>query len=473
MAAQAESPATGSFFEMSGLSYLMALASPPLTQSASNGGTRPSSATSSSTRSVSIGNADYFSQLASKLAGQAHSYQQPQQLAGPEAPSYPFSLPKFGISSPQLAPQSGSSTADLASGNHSNAYLPQGAAVPFDYHAVSQPQAQATLLAAQAGQAHPRVPAPASAPVYQLPGQETPAQQYQQTRPSLYPFPSSFESLPHTSSSSSSLKSGGSFAFSPSSTSSPGSGTSYSSHVPLPSSYFSTSSLALSPHQTLLMQEAHKEASQRQAGLFYRTFASASSSNSPLPPVEEINWTEYALDLGNDDLTLALRALESSAQTMDDSYLAVTDSQGATEPSPSLGSHGDSLSPFYGEHDIISVDSLADDATPKKTSPPSGSGAASRHSPRTAAAGRPPASSSSTASGRSIPPASVLSRNRQLANLPADEAFASSLDQLDSGRPGEKPQYLWWTLIRAAILGSPEGKMQMETLCAEISEKFP
>lgn len=76
------------------------------------------------------------------------------------------------------------------------------------------------------------------------------------------------------------------------------------------------------------------------------------------------------------------------------------------------------------------------------------------------------------------PPSPSIFRNsastklKQLGSFPADEAFATSLEQLKSCGD-QKPPYLWWTLIRAAILGTPGGKLQMETLCANILEKFP
>ena len=70
---------------------------------------------------------------------------------------------------------------------------------------------------------------------------------------------------------------------------------------------------------------------------------------------------------------------------------------------------------------------------------------------------------------------SASQRAKQLGTFPADEAFATSLEQLTAGRIDRrsKPTCLWWSLIRAAILGSPEGRLQMETLCATISEHFP
>jgi len=67
---------------------------------------------------------------------------------------------------------------------------------------------------------------------------------------------------------------------------------------------------------------------------------------------------------------------------------------------------------------------------------------------------------------------SANAKIKQLGTCPADEAFAGSLDDLKSCGQ-EKPPYLWWTLIRAALLGSSKGKLQMETLCAVIMEKFP
>lgn len=62
---------------------------------------------------------------------------------------------------------------------------------------------------------------------------------------------------------------------------------------------------------------------------------------------------------------------------------------------------------------------------------------------------------------------------KQLGSFPADEAFAGSLDELKDVPADKKPPYLWWTLIRATILGSPEGRMQMDALCAAILDKFP
>lgn len=71
-------------------------------------------------------------------------------------------------------------------------------------------------------------------------------------------------------------------------------------------------------------------------------------------------------------------------------------------------------------------------------------------------------------------PAIVLpSKIKALGTLPADEAFSASLDQLEDVPHGTKPPYLWWTLIRAAILGAPEQKLQMETLTHLIQQKYP
>lgn len=71
-------------------------------------------------------------------------------------------------------------------------------------------------------------------------------------------------------------------------------------------------------------------------------------------------------------------------------------------------------------------------------------------------------------------PSIVLpSKIKSLGTLPADEAFSASLDQLDDVPPGTKPPYLWWTLNRAAILGAPEQKLQMETLTQLIQQKYP
>lgn len=78
-------------------------------------------------------------------------------------------------------------------------------------------------------------------------------------------------------------------------------------------------------------------------------------------------------------------------------------------------------------------------------------------------------SSSSTQS-----PAIVLpSKIKALGTLPSDEAFSASLDLLEDVPHGTKPPYLWWTLIRAAILGAPEQKLQMETLTQLIQQKYP
>lgn len=62
---------------------------------------------------------------------------------------------------------------------------------------------------------------------------------------------------------------------------------------------------------------------------------------------------------------------------------------------------------------------------------------------------------------------------KALGTLPADEAFSASLEQLDDVSAGTKPPYLWWTLIRAAILGAPGQKLQMETLTQLIQQKYP
>lgn len=62
---------------------------------------------------------------------------------------------------------------------------------------------------------------------------------------------------------------------------------------------------------------------------------------------------------------------------------------------------------------------------------------------------------------------------KSLGTLPADEAFSSSLDQLDDVPHGTKPPYLWWTLIRATILGAPGQTLQMETLTQLIQQKYP
>lgn len=72
------------------------------------------------------------------------------------------------------------------------------------------------------------------------------------------------------------------------------------------------------------------------------------------------------------------------------------------------------------------------------------------------------------------PPLIVLpSKIKALGTLPADEAFSASLEQLEDVPHGTKPPYLWWTLIRAAILGAPGQKLQMETLTHLISQKYP
>lgn len=65
------------------------------------------------------------------------------------------------------------------------------------------------------------------------------------------------------------------------------------------------------------------------------------------------------------------------------------------------------------------------------------------------------------------------SKIKALGTLPADEAFSASLEQLDDVPAGTKPPYLWWTLIRAAILGAPGQKLQMETLTQLIQQKYP
>lgn len=71
-------------------------------------------------------------------------------------------------------------------------------------------------------------------------------------------------------------------------------------------------------------------------------------------------------------------------------------------------------------------------------------------------------------------PSVVLpSKIKALGTLPSNEAFSASLDQLDDVAPGTKPPYLWWTLIRAAILGAPGQKLQMETLTQLIQQKYP
>lgn len=72
------------------------------------------------------------------------------------------------------------------------------------------------------------------------------------------------------------------------------------------------------------------------------------------------------------------------------------------------------------------------------------------------------------------PPAhwsNASNRGRTLGAPPAAEAFATSLQQLENH--GGRPAYLWWTLIRAAILGAPGASLQMETLCQQIADRFP
>lgn len=64
-------------------------------------------------------------------------------------------------------------------------------------------------------------------------------------------------------------------------------------------------------------------------------------------------------------------------------------------------------------------------------------------------------------------------KTKQLGSFPAEEAFSTSLDQLHCADPYGRPPYLWWTLIRTAILGAPGQTMQMDTLCHAISTKFP
>lgn len=84
-------------------------------------------------------------------------------------------------------------------------------------------------------------------------------------------------------------------------------------------------------------------------------------------------------------------------------------------------------------------------------------------------------SSSETIRMRSSPQPPVLypAKIKALGTLPADEAFSTSLDELEDLPIDTKPPYLWWTLIRAAILGAPERKLQMETLTHQISQKYP
>lgn len=74
---------------------------------------------------------------------------------------------------------------------------------------------------------------------------------------------------------------------------------------------------------------------------------------------------------------------------------------------------------------------------------------------------------------RAAPLITINKASKQLGRTPADEAFATSLDQLVDVAPDQKPPYLWWTLIRAAVLGQPDGRIQMETLCQQVSAKYP
>ena len=52
------------------------------------------------------------------------------------------------------------------------------------------------------------------------------------------------------------------------------------------------------------------------------------------------------------------------------------------------------------------------------------------------------------------------------------EAQCTSLEQLKDIEMGQKPQYAWWVLIRAAILGAKEKRMRIEDICVSIAHKF-
>lgn len=367
------------------------------------------------------------------------------------APMYPFSLPKFGISSPRLAPYSMNDTSAFQQ------YQSVTDPSPSDGFPLPPPawQRSSTSINPSNSQAASSSTSHENPPFYAR-------------RPSVASF---------ASSSTSSLHSGGSFTFSSSTTGSP----TTSSSLP-----FSNFSLSLSPQQNLIMQETHPDFMQQQSGLFCRSFA----SDSPLPPVEDINWAESAMDL-HVGFTSALTALDTTAHSIEGGLLSSICEEEDTvlDMSPSLGSGSTAASSPNRE---TSLPAAAVMNTPKKQRPATADGTSGatprpivRQSLRRLSDGGSGSAARSTAtastsslsskSSTSSTPAttSLPTKSRQLGLPPADEAFADSLDQLRSGSPDAKPPYLWWTLIRAAILGSPDRQMQMETLCAEISEKFP
>ena len=201
--------------------------------------------------------------------------------------------------------------------------------------------------------------------------------------------------------------------------------------------------IILSPRQNIILQEAHQEAQRRAVG----------SCTSPelLPPESAFaSVTAYSWPLDNDPL---------SQEPSDASHSK------KQELSPQANSLTPPAAPIsIGNH--ASVTPVPITPASNTTSTDNSPVACNESAVKTTSEIGVPCSPKSCKGGTII-------KAKQLGSFPADEAFATSLNQLNDNGENQKPAYLWWTLIRAAILGSPEGRLQMETLCSAILEKFP
>lgn len=186
--------------------------------------------------------------------------------------------------------------------------------------------------------------------------------------------------------------------------------------------------LSLSPQQNLILHEAHQEA-QRRAGLGAFVAASPDDFSSPEAAAEDIP-------------AATVSALSPPAKLASSSTKTGQAVKADSTQSPSLRAKSVTL-PAINTLQVSSPKAAkAQTLSPIQPSPAAF---------KVAAAIKP----------------------KQLGSFPADEAFAGSLDELKDVPADKKPPYLWWTLIRAAILGSPDGRMQMDALFAAILEKFP
>lgn len=213
--------------------------------------------------------------------------------------------------------------------------------------------------------------------------------------------------------------------------------------------------LSLSPYQTSILQEAHAEA--RRRAMEMERAEEEEQGHGDGDGDGDRTMTDVKLeDLLGDTSTRACRLAVSTASTspVDSAFNAML----LTSPQTEDREHFDEMA-AAAEAAVTSSDtSISASATS-----PLLSGRPAITCPA------PQADFYKATSG------SASQRAKQLGTFPADEAFATSLEQLTAGRidRNAKPTCLWWSLIRAAILGSPERRLQMETLCATISEHFP